>query len=93
MNKILMALFALGCLALTVFMPWSELGLPAQFLGIDLAPLKGFMNSLPGAKEPVTSSYYVYSLFLGLALTAAAIAINAIGREDSEEVTVLPIKK
>ncbi|MBY0360103.1 MAG: hypothetical protein K2W82_19025 [Candidatus Obscuribacterales bacterium] len=37
--------------------------------------------------------YYAYALFLGLAMFAAALAIQAIGRYDAEEKTVLPVKK
>lgn len=41
------------------------------------------------------SSYgdYVYAVLLGSAMTAAAIGIAAIGREDAEEKTVIPEKK
>lgn len=45
--------------------------------------------TVQGANFP----YYVYSVFLGLAMLAGAIAIQAVGREDSEEKTILPIKK
>lgn len=37
--------------------------------------------------------YYTYALFLGLSMFAASIAIQAIGRYDSEEKTILPVKK
>ena len=47
---------------------------------------------LSGIKTDPNSSYYIYSLFLGLALIAAAVGINVVGREDSEEKTVLPQK-
>jgi hypothetical protein len=36
---------------------------------------------------------YAYSLVMGLAMVAAAIGIAAIGREEAEEKTVLPVKK
>lgn len=41
------------------------------------------------------SSYgdYVYAVLLGGAMTAAAIGIAAIGREDAEEKTIVPEKK
>lgn len=38
-------------------------------------------------------SYLVYSVGFALAMIAAAIAINAVGRYDSEEKTVIPVKK
>ena len=37
--------------------------------------------------------YSCYSLFLGLALFAGAVAIQAIGRYGAEEKTILPVKK
>jgi hypothetical protein len=36
---------------------------------------------------------YAYSLVMGLAMIGAAIGIAAIGREEAEEKTVLPVKK
>lgn len=36
---------------------------------------------------------YAYSLVMGLAMIAAAIGIAAVGREEAEEKTVLPVKK
>ena len=38
-------------------------------------------------------SYVAYSIFLSLALIFSAIAINCIGRWDSEEKTIIPYKK
>jgi hypothetical protein len=38
-------------------------------------------------------SYVLYSVFLSLAMILAAIAINAVGRWDSEEKTIIPYKK
>ena len=38
-------------------------------------------------------SYVAYAVFLSLAMIFAAVAINAVGREDSEEKTIIPIKK
>lgn len=37
--------------------------------------------------------YYAYGLFLGLAMFFSALAIQAVGRHDAEEITVLPAKK
>jgi len=36
---------------------------------------------------------YAYALVMGLAMIASAVGIAAIGREDGEEKTVLPVKK
>jgi len=36
---------------------------------------------------------YAYSLVMGIAMIGAAIGIAAIGREEAEEKTVLPVKK
>ena len=36
---------------------------------------------------------YAYALVMGLAMIGAAIGIGAIGREESEEKTILPVKK
>lgn len=36
---------------------------------------------------------YAYSLVMGIAMIGAAVGIAAIGREDAEEKTVLPVKK
>jgi hypothetical protein len=36
---------------------------------------------------------YAYSLVIGIALIGSAIGIAAIGREDAEEKTVLPVAK
>lgn len=114
MNRIVMCLFALGCLFASLLMPWAELHLPETAqqakmmmpdflrplveilkpLGILLRPVRDWaVSRLPEANNPVEFSYYAYSFFLALALIAAAFAINAIGREDAEEKTILPVKK
>jgi hypothetical protein len=38
-------------------------------------------------------AYVAYALFLSLAMIFAAIAINAVGRWDSEEKTIIPLGK
>jgi hypothetical protein len=114
MNRILMCLFALGCLLASILMPWAELHLPETAgqanmmmpdflrplveilkpLGALLRPVRELVvKQLPESSDPAIFSYYAYSLFLALALIAAALAINAIGREEAEEKTVLPVKK
>lgn len=105
----LVAVFVLTTLGMTLFMPLSELGLinatnqiPQQ--ARELADSLGLMNlcqaaydtvmpTIKNAQNDPNFSYYVYSLFLGLAMVAAAIGINVVGREESEEKTILPIKK
>lgn len=47
----------------------------------------------PDWNKAVLSGDYAYVLVMGLAMTAAAIAIILIGREESEEKLVLPAKK
>lgn len=100
---ILVLLFAAACLLLTLLMPLAELGLlnpgtapavPSQELTQRLEPLReavsGFASHL---HDDPNFQYYVYALFLGLAMTAAAVAINVVGREEAEEKTILPSKK
>jgi hypothetical protein len=48
---------------------------------------------LDGTTPGEVRAYVLYSIGLALALTAAAIAINAIGRYDSEDKTIIPVKK
>ncbi len=88
--SIVVVIFALLTLGAAVFMPWAELGLPPG----PLEPVRqSLMGMFSGVQNSPNFNFYVYSLFLGLALIAAAIAHNLIGREDSEEKTVLPVKK
>ena len=105
----LVAVFALVSLSMTFFMPAAELGLinaadqipqkarsAAESIGIMSLCQSAYDVVAPvlkGAPKDPNFKYYAYSLFLGLAMVAAAIGINVIGREDSEEKTVLPIKK
>jgi hypothetical protein len=88
---VLVGLFAFMCLVLTGFMPWAELGLPADGpLGSLREP---FLSAFAHVQGKQGSEYYVYATMLGLALIAAAIAINVVGRLDAEEKTILPLKK
>jgi hypothetical protein len=88
---VLVALFALLCLFLTAFMPWAELGMPADGpFGTLREPLLNMMSQVQGRQG---YEYYIYAVMLGLAMICAAIAINVIGRLDAEEKTVLPVKK
>jgi hypothetical protein len=48
-----------------------------------------FNQNMPGELR----SYVAYAVFLSLAMIFAAIAINAVGRWDSEEKTIIPLKK
>ena len=92
----LVVLFAVVCLFFTGLMPLAELGWlnPGAQAAQAVAPIReavaGFAGELQKDKN---FQYYIYALFLGLALTAAAVAINVVGREDAEEKTVLPLKK
>jgi len=45
------------------------------------------------AQKSENFKFYCYAFFLSLAMVAAAIGINIIGREESEEKTILPLKK
>lgn len=54
----------------------------------------GQLKDLPEKlKNDPNLKFYVYSFLLGVAMIAAAIGLNLIGREESEEKTVLPVKK
>ena len=56
--------------------------------------LKKVVDSSQADGNPGTvRSYEVYSVFLALAMVFAAIAINAVGRTEAEEKTILPLKK
>lgn len=46
-------------------------------------------DSIPGEVR----SYIAYAVFMSLALIFAAVALNAVGRWDSEEKTIIPVKK
>lgn len=97
-------LFAGACLVLTLFMPWAELGLP---VGKEVPEI---LQAMAGLFEQVKQSapelvgkleegdpnlqYYLYSIFLALAMCAAALGLGIVGRdENSDEKTVLPVKK
>jgi hypothetical protein len=56
---------------------------------LQTALSKPMHDNIPGEVR----SYILYAVFLALALMLAAIAHNAIGRWDSEEKTIIPIKK
>jgi len=106
---ILVLAFAGACFVLTWFMPLAELGLlnPLDKMPPEIkawAESSGFISTaqslhqsilglVAGIQSDPNFQYYVYALFLGLAMTAAAIGINVVGREESEEKTVLPVKK
>lgn len=109
LSMILVLVFAAACVGLTSVMPLAELGLlnPIDKMPPEIkawAESSGFISTaqslhqsilglVSGIQHDPNFQYYVYALFLGLAMTAAAIGINVIGREDSEEKTVLPVKK
>jgi hypothetical protein len=91
LSLLIVALLGVLTLLLTFLMPWAELGLPPA------GPLAGLQTALMEAygsahKDP-NFQYWIYSLFLALALIAAALANHIVGREDAEEKLILPIKK
>jgi hypothetical protein len=57
----------------------------------------GMLGHDPGIALMVKSDplfpYKMWSLFFAGALVASGVALNAIGREESEEKTVIPLKK
>ncbi len=98
----LIVLLGGACLLLTGLMPLAELGAlnPTAPEGVAkgiveaVEPIRAAVVGMTGSlSQDPNFQYYIYALFLGLAMTVAAIAINVIGREDSEEKTVLPLKK
>jgi len=105
----LVLVFAGACLFLTAYMPFAELGAlnphapsgVSAFLGVSaeeiaqaVQPMRELVAGLAGdLQKDQNFQYYTYAFFLCLAMTAAAVAINVVGREDSEEKTVLPLKK
>lgn len=102
LSTALVFLFAVACLGLTALMPAAELGYLNPTAPQDAA--QQALASLEPARQAVLDfakhlhddpnfQYYVYALFLGLAMTAASVAINLVGREEAEEKTVLPLKK
>jgi hypothetical protein len=106
---IVCAIAALVFVVSIVFMPWSELGFTGNFptwlnwlmqpLGVDklfneMLPIGNQIRDfLKNAGATKNFGDYAYSLFIGFALTAAAIAIILVGKEDAEEKTILPLKK
>jgi hypothetical protein len=96
MNKyapvIIVLAFSAACLVMALLMPWAELGFPTPVPG--LMHLKETLTArLPGGSDPQVFEYYVYSLFLGLAMLCASMGLWLEGREEAEEVTILPVKK
>lgn len=70
-------------------------GLSKTFYGTE--DLKGYAEGDPrgiGNKAPgELRAYAMWAVFLSLAMLFAAIALNAVGRYESEEKTILPVKK
>ncbi len=108
-KDILILLLAVICLTVSiVFMPWSELNFTGHFpdwlsgvmnyFGVnkffaDLAQHNHLMDFLKSNNAQNNLGDYAYSLFLFLAVTASAVAIVLIGKEDNSEKTVLEAKK
>ena len=109
LSIVLVGLFALATLAFTAYMPLAEAGLlndPQKIsdavktwatvlhMPTDVSALQAPVASfIAGVQKDPNCQYYVYALFLGLAMVCASIAINVVGREDAEEKTILPVKK
>lgn len=108
-KDILILILAAMCLVVSlVFLPWSELNFTGNFpdwlsgvmdhFGInhrftELAANKTLMDVVTAKDVQNHLGDYAYSLFLFIAMTAAAVAIVLIGKEDNSEKTVLQAKK
>ncbi len=103
---LLLGLFALG--TVLIFLPWSELNFTGNFpdwlsavtthFGInkfftDLANNNKLMCLVKASNAQYNLGDYAYSLFLFSAITASAIALVLVGKEDESEKTVLNVKK
>ncbi|MBA4027276.1 MAG: hypothetical protein C0473_03445 [Cyanobacteria bacterium DS3.002] len=71
----------------------ENLGLPLPNYDQVASLSTGWSEYLKKAGAESRFGDYAYSLVMGLAMVAAAIGIAAIGREEAEEKTVLPVKK
>jgi uncharacterized membrane protein len=83
------------------FMPAAEL-IPAQVepgpIAPGLSPVRSehameFFGTIGRQLSEVMGAYQMWAVFFALALVLAALAIGLIGRLESEEKTVLPVKK
>jgi hypothetical protein len=87
-------------------LPTSATAIPEPAKSVlSAVGMSGIFDGLGGLKEQAAAivksvpshdtnfAYYVYSVFLALAMTAAALAILIVGKEDAEEKTILPEKK
>jgi hypothetical protein len=84
--------FSVMCLVMALLMPWAELGFPSPLPALSHLR-ESLATKLPGGSDPQVFVYYVYSLFLGLAMVCASVGLWLEGREESEERTILPVKK
>ena len=71
----------------------ENIGLPLPNYDQVASVATGWSEYLKKAGAESRFGDYAYSLLMAMALVAAAIGITAIGREDAEEKTVLPVKK
>jgi hypothetical protein len=105
---LILILAAMTLIVSLIFLPWSELGFNGNFpnwlsgvmkhIGVadffnSLAHHNKLMDMIKSDHAPDNLGDYAYALFLFLAMTAAAIAIILIGKEDNSEKTVLQVKK
>ena len=108
-KDILILILAALCFGVSlIFLPWAELNFTGNFptwlsgimnqLGVNtffagLAQHNQLMEILKSNHASGNWGDYAYSLFLFLAITASAIAIVLIGKEDNSEKTLLEAKK
>lgn len=105
---IILALALCTLVIAAVFMPWSELNFTGDFpnwisaltsaLGINkvfaqLGTNPALMKLVKLSDAQYNLGDYAYALFLFCAVTASAIAIVLIGKEENTEKTVLEVKK
>ncbi len=75
---------------------FKEIGQNLTEVFYNTKDLKIYVEGSPkliGSAPGEVKAYTMWAVFLSLAMLCAAIALNAVGRYDSEEKTVLPVKK
>ncbi len=71
----------------------TNLGIPLPSYDQVSGLATSWSQYLKGAGVQSGLGDYAYALVVGVAMTASAIGIAAIGREEAEEKTVIPVKK
>ncbi len=75
---------------------FEDVGKKLTEIFYNTSDLKIYVEGSPksvGEAPGENKAYTMWAVFLSLAMLCAAIALNAVGRYDSEEKTVLPVKK